>query len=108
MDALLVFTTCPDETSARRIAETLIAQRLAACVNIGAPMVSLYHWRGAIENTTEIPLTIKTLRTRYEELEATLLRLHPYELPEVVAVPIMDGHRAYLDWIAAEATGSGD
>ena len=76
--------------------------RLAACVNVGAPVESMYHWRGQIETAQEVPVAIKTRAALYPRVEAAIVAAHPYELPEIVAVPIIDGLARYLDWIAAE------
>lgn len=103
--ALIVITTLPDESSARTLAAQLIEQRLAACINLLPASRALYRWHGAIEEATEIPLLIKTTTTRYEALEAAIRASHPYELPEIVAVPITTGLTAYLGWIASETTG---
>ena len=99
---ILVMTHVPDRASADALAKMLIGRRLAACVNIGAPVESMYHWRGQIETGTEIPLVIKTRSALYSDLESAIRSVHPYELPEVIAVPIVDGDPGYLDWIAAE------
>ena len=101
-DTLLVLTNLPDSASAERIARRLVEQRLAACVNILAPCTSVYRWNAAIETATEVPLLIKTTRARYAELEAALAEAHPYELPEIVAVPLHTGLPAYLAWVGAE------
>lgn len=98
-DFLLVFTTCPDAGCAERIAGALLERRLAACVSIGAPVVSHYRWKGERESATEVPVTIKTAAARYAELEQTLRGLHPYELPEILAVPVVNGLPGYLNWV---------
>ena len=103
-DTLLVLTNLPDAASAERIARLLVEQRLAACVNILAPCTSVYRWNAAIETAAEVPLLIKTTRARYAELQATLAEAHPYELPEIVAVPLEAGLPGYLAWVAAETT----
>lgn len=100
--ALLVLTTLPDEASAHALASSLVADRLAACINVMAPCRSVYRWRGEIENALEVPLLIKTTAERYEALEAAIRARHPYELPEIVAVPIARGLPEYLAWVAAE------
>ena len=106
--SILVLTTLPDQAQAEALARELLTARLAACVQIGAIVQSLYHWRGQIETASEIPLAIKTRAGLYPRVEETIRRRHPYELPEIVAVPISCGLSAYLDWIAAEtAHGSG-
>ena len=83
------------------VAESLEAG-LAACVNILAPCRSVYRWQGAVDSAHELPLMIKTTAARYAALEAAILSLHPYELPEIIAVPVGPGLPAYLDWVAAE------
>lgn len=97
--ALLVLTNAPDQATAATIAESLIQQKLAACVNVLGPCSSVYHWQGAVETSTEIPLLIKTTRDRYDAVERAIVALHPYELPEVIAVPILAGLPAYLGWL---------
>jgi len=102
MHKLLVFTNLPDRASAERLADLLLEQRLAACVNILAPCRSVYRWKGAVQHDEEHPMLIKTSAERYGELERALRQGHPYELPEIIAVPIEQGLPAYLDWVAAE------
>ena len=102
MHKLLVFTNLPDRASAERLAELLLEQRLAACVNILAPCRSVYRWKGAVQHHEEHPMLIKTSAERYGALEQALRQGHPYELPEIIAVPIEQGLPAYLDWVAAE------
>ena len=101
-DTLLVLTNLPDAASAERIARLLVEQRLAACVNLLAPCTSVYRWQDDIETATEIPLLIKTSLLRYPALQAALTEAHPYELPEIIAVPIHKGLPAYLSWVGAE------
>jgi len=101
---ILVLTNVPDRNAALSLARALTAQRLAACVNIGSPLDSMYHWRGEIETAQEIPVAIKTRQALYAEVERAILATHPHELPEIIAVPISDGYGPYLDWIAAETT----
>jgi periplasmic divalent cation tolerance protein len=100
--AVLVLTSLPDHEAARRLARALVTGRLAACVSVGTPVESMYHWQGEIETAQEVPLAIKTRAALYPQVEALIGQLHPYELPEIVAVPIVHGSAAYLDWIAAE------
>ena len=104
MDALLVLTSLPDADSAHALAEYLVTERLAACVNILAPCQSVYRWQGKVEDAQEVPLLIKTTEARYAALEAAIRARHTYELPEIVAVPMSHGLPAYLDWVAAETT----
>lgn len=105
MNALLVLTTCPDPDSAEALASALVERRLAACVNIMSPCHALYRWQGKIERASEVPLLIKTSEARYAELEAEIRARHPYELPEVIALPIARGLPAYLQWVANETGG---
>jgi len=104
MDALLVLTNLPDVASARALAGHLVEARLAACVNILAPCRSVYRWEGRIEDAEEVPLLIKTTAARYAALEEAIRARHPYELPEIVAVPLTHGLPGYLGWVAAETT----
>jgi periplasmic divalent cation tolerance protein len=104
--AILVLTHLPDRESALALARSLLADRLAACVNVGADVESMYHWRGRIETAHEVPVAIKTLGDRYAAVEAAVRAHHPYELPEIVAVPVIDGYAPYLDWIAAGSTAA--
>jgi len=98
-DLVLVISNAPDLLLAKRIAHVLVEDGLAACVNIGAPGVSMYVWQGETEGTQEIPLTIKTTASRRSALIDALTRLHPYEVPEILVVPVIDGHPAYLQWV---------
>lgn len=100
--AILVLTTLPERAAAEALARELLALRLAACIHVGPTVRALYHWHGEIETGEEVPLAIKTRAALYRQVEQAIRARHPYELPEVVAVPITDGLPAYLDWIAAE------
>jgi periplasmic divalent cation tolerance protein len=102
MSTLLVLTNLPDRAAAERLADMLIAGQLAACVNILAPCRSVYRWKGSVQHDEEHPMLIKTTAERYPALERALRAGHPYELPEIIAVPIVHGLPAYLDWVAAE------
>ena len=102
MSSLLVLTNLPDRAAAERIADELIGRQLAACVNILAPCRSVYRWKGEVQHDEEHPVLIKTTAERYAALEQTLRSAHPYEVPEIVAVPIERGLAQYLDWVAAE------
>ncbi len=104
---LLVLSSLPDQAAAQQLARTLIERGLAACVSVLAPCTSVYRWRGAVEEAAEVPLLIKTTAGRYAELESTLRALHPYELPEIIAVPVTHGLPGYLDWVAGETTPPG-
>lgn len=97
--ALIVFTTVSDDKRARELAETLVRERLAACVNILPRMTSVYLWEGKEASESEHLLMIKTSEARYEALERRIRAEHPYELPEIVATPITRGLEPYLSWI---------
>ena len=102
MSALLCFCACPDPATAERIAEALVGERLAACANILPGLRSVYRWQGAVERAGEALLLLKTRPERFGRLQDRLLQLHPYELPELVAVETDFGLPAYLRWIADE------
>ena len=102
--AILVLTTLPDHAAASALARTLLTGRLAACVHVGAAVESMYHWQGQIETASEVPVTIKTRAILYETVQAAIVAAHPYELPEIIAVPITHGLPRYLDWITTEAS----
>lgn len=99
---LLVITSLPDEASAQALAATLVTERLAACVNVLTPCRSVYRWQGKIESATEVPLLIKTTAAGYAALEKAIRARHPYELPEIIAVPIAHGLPEYLAWLTGE------
>jgi len=99
---LLVLTSLPDLAVAQALARALVQQQLAACVNILPAVQSVYRWQGALEDAQEVALVIKTIEARYAELELAIKLAHPYELPEIIALPIVGGLPAYLAWIAAE------
>lgn len=98
---ILVQTTLPDEASARALARALVEARLAACVTLGGPVESLYHWQGAVENAREVPLVAKTRAGLFAAIAEAIRAGHPYELPEILAVPISEGTADYLAWIDA-------
>lgn len=102
MDAILLLTNLPDEERALALAGKLIDSNLAACVNILSPCKSVYRWEGKLETASEVPLLIKTMHSRYGEVESFIKANHPYELPEIIAVPVTGGLPEYLNWIAAE------
>lgn len=101
-EVLLVITNLPDSATAERAADSLVAQGVAACINILAACTSVYRWQGKLEHSNEVPLLIKTTRAGYPRLEAELRKLHPYELPEIIALPISLGLPEYLNWVAQE------
>lgn len=101
-DTLLVITNFPDEDAARRLAAQVVELRLAACVNILAPCRSVYRWEGHVEEGEEHPLLIKTTVERYPALERAILDHHPFDVPEIIALPVSAGLPAYLGWVATE------
>ena len=103
-DIMLILTTMPDDDRADTLARTLVEERLAACVNVHAPMQSTYRWKGRIEREAERQLVIKTTREQVAALEHRLRALHPYELPEFLVVAAEGGAAAYLEWVAAETS----
>jgi len=98
-DICLILTTCPDSETAERLAGMLVEQRLAACVSAGAQVTSTYPWQGRVERQREIPLTIKTTRARVSALKQELVAHHPYDVPELLVVPVSDGLDDYTQWI---------
>ncbi len=102
MEPLLILTNMPDQDSAEELARALVESGAAACVNVLAACRSIYRWRGALETAAEIPLLIKTSGEHYPRVEAIVRAQHPYELPELIALPITNGLPAYLDWLVTE------
>ncbi|HTX06092.1 MAG TPA: divalent-cation tolerance protein CutA [Steroidobacteraceae bacterium] len=105
-EGLVVLCSCPDEPTGARIARELVAAGLAACVNRVPGCRSTYRWKGALQDEPEVLLVIKTVMSRYQALEMRLKALHPYEVPEIIALPIHAGSEAYLAWMAAETRPS--
>ena len=101
---LLIYVTCDSEESARQIATSLVQEQLAACVNILSNMQSVYRWQGKLETGSEYLLMIKTRREAFAALRERVCNLHPYELPELIAVPIVAGLEPYLNWITESVT----
>ena len=101
---LLILCTCPDQTTAQNIANQLVDRALAACVNTLPGLTSVYQWQGKRETVQEHLLLIKTTDEAYQALEQAIIELHPYELPEVIAVPIVQGLNGYLQWIEQQTT----
>lgn len=100
--ALLVLTNMPDASSAHALAHRLVEQKLAACVNILPAIQSVYRWQGAVEEALEVTLFIKTVQQCYAKVQSTILSVHPYQTPEIIAVEINQGLPAYLDWMTQE------
>ena len=101
-EALLVLSTFPDPVAARRVGRQLVEERCAACVNLLPVVESIYWWEGKVEDASETVALFKTTADRYEALETTLRQLHPYEVPEIIALPIERGLPDYLRWVAEQ------
>jgi periplasmic divalent cation tolerance protein len=101
-DKIVVLTTCASGEEAEKIARALVERRLAACVNVLPQARSFYRWKGALEDAAEWLLLIKSKRERFDQLRAALAALHSYEVPEIIALGVVDGSPAYLDWLEAE------
>lgn len=97
---LIVLVTCPNRAVARRLGTTLVKRRLAACVNVVPGIESVFWWNGKLDRCREALLLIKTTAARFERLRRAVIELHPYDVPEVIALPILKGHPAYLDWVS--------
>ena len=105
--AILVLTHVPDRAVAQAVARGLLDERLAACVNIGGGVDSLYHWQGRIETGEELPVVVKTRASLYSKVEEAIRKFHPYDTPEIIAIPAVSVDGRYLDWLLAE-TRCGD
>jgi periplasmic divalent cation tolerance protein len=101
-DALLVFTTLPSADKAAELAKLVVEERLAACANLLPAIRSIYRWQGKLQDENEVLLLLKTRAEHLERLKLRILELHPYEVPEVLAVPVEAGYQPYLDWLAGE------
>jgi periplasmic divalent cation tolerance protein len=100
-DKIVVLSTCASEEEAERLARMLVERRLAACVNVLPNMRSVYRWNGAIESAAECLLVIKSSRARFESLRQAIEAAHSYELPETLALPVIDASPTYLEWLEA-------
>jgi periplasmic divalent cation tolerance protein len=98
----IVFCTCPDTPTASRLAKTLVDERLAACVNVVGGIASTYRWNGEVHVADEVLLVIKTMADRFEAMQARLVALHPYDVPEVLAIEPAAGAAPYLAWLERE------
>jgi periplasmic divalent cation tolerance protein len=98
-EVVVALTTLPADADAEALGETLVRERLAACVAVGAPMTSVYRWQGEVERAPERQLVVKTVRGRIPLLKARLAALHPYDVPELLVLPVLDGGDAYLAWV---------
>lgn len=99
---VVVLCTAPDRATARRIARELVDRRLAACVNVADGLLSVFRWEGALHEDAEVLLSIKTRRTLLDPLASAIAELHPYETPEVLALPVLGGSASYLAWLSSE------
>src|ERR1017187_1746584 len=104
-DKIVVFSTCATEADAERLARALVAGRLAACVNVAPGVRSFYRWKGEIESGVEFLLIIKTSRDLFPALRAEIEKLHPYEVPELLALPVVAGAENYLSWLQSNLRG---
>ena len=102
---VVVMTNVPDLLLAKRIAHLLIEEQLAACVNIGTPMLSIYGWKGEVEGAEEIPMMIKTTCDKQHAMIERLVALHPYDIPEALVMPTLGGYDPYLDWVRSLTSG---
>jgi periplasmic divalent cation tolerance protein len=106
-DKIVVLSTCASEADAERLARALVSAELAACVNVVPQIRSFYRWQGALESASEFLLLIKTSRSLFDALKIELEKLHPYEVPEVIALPVVAGTENYLDWLGHNLRGGG-
>jgi periplasmic divalent cation tolerance protein len=104
-ESLIVLSTFPDAETARRIAKTIVEEKLAACVNLLPQVDSIYHWKGVIETASETLAIIKSTTWKYQLLEARIRELHPYEVPEIISIRIDSGNTEYLRWIEQSVIG---
>jgi periplasmic divalent cation tolerance protein len=107
-DKVIVFSTCPSREEAKRIARGLVEERLAACVNVLDGVSSIYHWQGKVEESDEVMLVVKSRRDLLGRLQERLANMHSYEVPEAVAIPVVDGLPAYLEWLDRELDPPGN
>lgn len=96
---IVVLVNCGSAKEAKRLSEALVRKRLAACVNMTGPSESVYWWKGKVETATEILMLVKTTRKKFVEMETEIRRLHSYETPEIIALPIVAGSKPYLKWL---------
>ena len=99
---MLVLTTLPNSDAAAELAKSVVNEKLAACANVLPAVRSIYRWQGKVQDENEVLVLFKTTQEHFERLKARILELHPYEVPEVLAIPVEQGYQAYLDWLAQE------
>lgn len=107
-DKVIVLSTCPSPEEAKRIARGLVEERLAACVNLVPGAVSVYHWQGNVCEENEVMLVVKSRRHLLGRLQERLATMHSYEVPEAIAIPVVDGLPAYLEWLDRETNPPGN
>ncbi|MFQ5776446.1 MAG: divalent-cation tolerance protein CutA [Terriglobia bacterium] len=107
-DKVVVFVTCASAEEAARIARSLVEDRLAACVNVSAPVRSVYHWEGRICDDQEVLLVIKTVRALFDRVRRAVEKLHSYQVPEVICLPVIDGAPNYLNWLTESVVVEGE
>ncbi|MGH9804893.1 MAG: divalent-cation tolerance protein CutA [Candidatus Acidiferrales bacterium] len=107
-DKVVVLSTCGSSEEAARIARTLVEERLAACVNITSPLRSLYRWEGEVCDEEEVLLVVKTSRTLFDRVRRAIEKLHSYQVPEVVCLPMIDASPNYLNWLTASVQGDSE
>jgi periplasmic divalent cation tolerance protein len=105
-EKIVVFSNCGSEEEARRIARSLVEARVAACVNIVPGIQSIYQWKGAVQEDSEWMLVIKSTRSLFDQLSAELRKIHSYQVPEVLAIPVVAGSQEYLEWLDRETAGN--
>ena len=101
-DAMLVLTTLPNADAAAELARSVVNEKLAACANLFPALRSIYKWQTKMQDENEVLVLFKTRQEHFERLKSRILELHPYEVPEVLAIPVEQGYQAYLDWLATE------
>lgn len=101
-DVIVVFSTTSSKKEAKRIAKALVEKRVAACVSIFGPIKSVYWWKGKVEESEECFLMVKTIQDKYNELEKVIREIHSYQVPEILAVPVVNGLKEYIEWLKKE------
>jgi periplasmic divalent cation tolerance protein len=105
---IVILTNCASRKEAQKIAHVLVEKRLAACVNaVASPVESIYRWKGKLETAKEFPLIIKTSRAKFAAVERAIREIHSYDVPEIIALPIVEGSRAYLSWLVDSISEKG-
>lgn len=105
-DVRTILLTAPDADTAERLGRTLVEERLAACANVVPGLISVFRWEGEVQREAEVLVIVKTVDARVEEVRARVVDLHPYDVPEVLVLPVLDGHEPYLAWVREEVAGT--